>query len=182
MVSLAAGPPETMASASVTSAPLADVAFIDADGDAAGSDSDTSERTGTAHRTAPPPPADGSSEKMTPPAVGTPTATPRPLKSAMKRGSARPRLQVVINESRNTYCEATPRPAEEAPLLVRALSLRLPEVLSCQTPAEVTLSPPDAFQHMVAAGDLLQETAVDDSEGRLAERRERFILRIESPM
>ena len=169
MVSLAAGPSETMASAGVTSAPLTDVAFIDADGDAAATDSDASERAEPADRpAAPPPPGDGSSE----PAVGTPAAAPRPLKSAMKRGSARRRLQVVINESRNTYCEATPLlPAEEAPLLVRALSRRLPEVLSCQTPAEVTLGPPDAFQHMVAAGDLLQETPVDDSEGELAERR-----------
>ena len=173
MVIVAAGPPETMASAAVPSAPLADVAFIDADADAAATDSDNSERVETASSSAdpppPPPPPDGGSPEPPPEPEPEPAveSAPKPLKSALKRGSARRHLQVVINESRNTYCEAAP--ADEAPLLVRALSLRLPEVLRCQSPsALVTLSAPDAYRRMVAGEEHLQETAVDDSEGGLA--------------
>ena len=124
----------------------ADVPFIDAQGDWAASESGADEREADPC-TAPPPPAAGN----------TLQSCRTPLKSALKRGTARRRLQVVINESRNTYCEAAAADSEEdpaAPTVVRAFSLHLPQTAD------------DAFDRMVAEGEPLQETPVDDSEGR----------------
>ncbi|KAF0295890.1 hypothetical protein FJT64_006606 [Amphibalanus amphitrite] len=153
---------DTTASPAVAPPPaLADVPFIDALSESAANESDGSDPAGTG--AAPPPPDAERCESRDSPDrdQGTPAARP-PLKSALRKGTARRRLQVVINESRNTYCEAAVEREEAgpAPLLVRALSLHLPEVLTCQTAGA------DAFDRIVAeGGEQLQETPVDDSEG-----------------
>ncbi|XP_043237362.1 proline-rich protein 36-like [Amphibalanus amphitrite] len=153
---------DTTASPAVAPPPaLADVPFIDALSESAANESDGGDPAGTG---AAPPPADAErceSRDSPDRDQGTPAARP-PLKSALRKGAARRRLQVVINESRNTYCEAAVEREEAgpAPLLVRALSLHLPEVLTCQTAGA------DAFDRIVAeGGEQLQETPVDDSEG-----------------
>ena len=152
-------------SLSVTASSLTNLPFIDAKSfDSAASEIGSSEKMASVDESvtstsSPSPDVEEEASQASP--EPEPRRITTPLKSALKRGSTKRRLQVVINESRNTYCEVASSEEDVCraapPLLVRAFTL--PEPLTSRRASPLD----NVGDHMVHDGAPLQETPVDDS-------------------